>query len=172
MALYSITAEGASPALRADLSDVEKAITEGMAVTASIGGKTIDGKVAGLGFSETGARYADVTVTDEMVKAAGSMYSMSTSPTKLTILFKSAESSCLLPASAVRGSGDSRYIYTVNERTTTFGKRKLSLSKMDVHVIAEADGVASIQEDLSYYNIAYIEDRTLREGSDVMEYVD
>ena len=56
--------------------------------------------------------------------------------------------------------------------TTAFGKRRLSLSKMDVHVIAEADGTASIQEDLSYYSIAYMEDRALREGGDVMEYLE
>ncbi len=171
-ALYSITSEGASPALRADLTDVEKAITEGMNVTVGSGDDSVQAKVTGIGFTESGAQCADVAVTDEIIRTVGSLYSLSTSPTKLTILFKSSESSCLLPASAVRGSGDSRYVYTVNERTTTFGKRKLSLSKLDVHVIAEADGVASIQEDLSYYNIAYMEDRALSDGSDVMEYVE
>lgn len=172
MPLYSITAEGSSPALRADLSGVEKNVSEGMGVTVSVGGDSVDAKIASLGFTESGARCADVPVTDEILRAAGSMYSLSQSPVKLTLLFKSNQSSCLLPASAVRGSGDSRYVYTVNERTTTFGKKKLSLSKMSVHVIAEADGVASIEEDLSYYTIAYMEDRALRDGSDVMEYVE
>ena len=46
----------------------------------------------------------------------------------------------------------------------------LSVATMDVTVIAEADGVASIQEDLSYYQLAYMEDRPLRDGADVMEY--
>ena len=32
--------------------------------------------------------------------------------------------------------------------------------------------MASIEEDLSYYTIAYMEDRALRDGSDVMEYVE
>lgn len=171
-ALYSITAEGSSPALRSDLTGVDKAITEGMAVSVSIGDQAIDAKISGLSYLDSGARCADVPVSDEMTRAAGSMYSLSTSPVKVTILFKSNESSCLLPSSAVRGSGDSRYVYTISERTTTFGKRKLSLSKMDVNVIAEADGVTSIQEDLSYYTIAYMEDRALRDGSDVMEYVE
>ena len=39
-------------------------------------------------------------------------------------------------------------------------------------MIAEADGTASIEEDLSYYSIAYMEDRALREGGDVMEYLE
>ena len=171
-ALYSITPEGAAPALRAELTGVEKAVEEGMSVTLDAGSDGVSGKVTALGYSPSGARYADVAVTDEMIRAAGSLYSLSMSPSRITLSFKAKESSCLLPASAVRGSGDSRYVYTVNESATTFGKRKLSLSKMDVHVIAEADGTASIQEDLSYYSIAYMEDRALREGSSVMEYVE
>lgn len=169
-ALYTLTAEGASPVLRADLTGVDRAIAEGMDVTIATDGEGVAAKITSLGFSEGGMRCADVAVTDAVVKAFGSLYSLSLSPVKLTILFKSAESSCLLPASAVRGSGDKRYVYAVNERTTTFGKKKLSLSKMDVTVIAEADGVASIQEDLSYYQLAYMEDRPLRDGADVMEY--
>ena len=169
-ALYTLTAEGSSPVLRADLTGVDRSIAEGMDVTIATDGEGVAAKVTALGFSEGGMRCADVAVTDAVVKAFGSLYSLSLSPVKLTILFKSAESSCLLPASAVRGSGDKRYVYAVNERTTTFGKKKLSLSKMDVTVIAEADGVASIQEDLSYYQLAYMEDRPLRDGADVMEY--
>ena len=38
--------------------------------------------------------------------------------------------------------------------------------------IIASGGVASIEEDLSYYTIAYMEDRALRDGSDVMEYVE
>ena len=170
--LYSITPEGGAPALRAELTGVEKAVEEGMSVTLDAGSDGVSGKVTGLGYSQSGERYVDVAVTDEMIRAAGSLYSLSAGPSRITLTFKAKESSCLLPASAVRGSGDSRYVYTVNESTTAFGKRRLSLSKMDVHVIAEADGTASIQEDLSYYSIAYMEDRALREGGDVMEYLE
>lgn len=41
---------------------------------------------------------------------------------------------------------------------------------MEVTVIAEANGTVSIQEDVSYYSIAYMEDRPLSDGSAVMEY--
>ena len=170
--LYSMTPEGGAPALRASLTGVDKAVEEGMSVTLDAGQDGVNGKVTALGYSQSGERYADVAVTDEMIRAAGSLYSLSAGTSQLTLVFKSKESSCLLPAAAVRGSGDSRYVYNVNESTTTFGKRRLTLSKMDVHVIAEADGTASIEEDLSYYSIAYMEDRALREGSDVMEYLE
>lgn len=168
--LYIMTAEGAAPALRAKLGDVDKNITEGMKVY--VGANAVEAQITGMGFDETGEKYADVAVTEDIIRSEGSLYSMAVNPVKLVMQFTAAESSCLLPASAVRGSGDERYVYTINETTSTFGKRKLTLSKMEVHVIAEADGIASIQEDLSYYKIAYMEDRALDENSSVMEYVE
>ena len=166
-ALYAITAEGTAPALRAELTDVEQTISEGMEVSLPNGATA---KITGLGYTETGARCADVAVTDKILKSEGSMYSLSLNSTKLTLSFTAKEKTCLLPSSAVRGSGDSRFVYVVNERNTTFGQKKLSISKLSVTVIAEADGTASVQEDLSYYDIAYMEDRTLTDGSDVMRY--
>ena len=168
-ALYSITAEGTAPALRAELTDVEQNITEGMEVHLPGGAEA---KITGLGYTDTGARCADVAVTDEILRSEGSMYSLSLNTTKLTLLFTAKEKTCLLPSSAVRGSGDSRFVYVVNERDTTFGQRKMSVSKMEVKVIAEADGTASVEEDLSYYDVAYMEDRALSDGSDVMRYAE
>ena len=168
-ALYAITAEDATPVLRAELTDVERTISEGMDVSLPGGAEA---KITGLGFTETGARCADVAVTDKILKSEGSMYSLSQKSTKLTLNFAAKEKTCLLPSSAVRGSGDSRFVYVINERSTTFGQKKLSISKMPVTVIAEADGTASIEEDLSYYDVAYMEDRALTDGSDVMRYAE
>ena len=168
-ALYAITAEDAAPVLRAELTDVERTIAESMEVSLPGGAEA---KITGLGFTETGARCADVAVTDKILKSEGSMYSLSQKSTKLTIYFTAKEKTCLLPSSAVRGSGDSRFVYVINERSTTFGQKKLSISKMPVTVIAEADGTASIEEDLSYYDVAYMEDRALTDGSDVMRYAE
>lgn len=168
--LYVITDEGTSPALRAKLSGVEKNITEGMTVL--VGDQGIPAQITGVGFDEAGEKYADVAVTQDILNIEGSMYALSTKSVRMQLQFTAAEASCLLPASAVRGSGDERYVYTVNEQSSTFGKRKLTLSKLPVNLIAEADGVASIEEDLSYYKIAYMEDRTLSEDSNVMEYVE
>ena len=168
-ALYAITAEGTAPALRAELTDVEQTIAEGMAVSLPGGAEA---EITGLGYTETGARCADVAVTDKILKSEGSMYSLSLNSTKLTLYFTAKEKTSLLPSSAVRGSGDSRFVYIVNERNTTFGQKKMSISKLSVTVIAEADGTASVEEDLSYYDIAYMEDRTLSDGSDVMRYAE
>ena len=59
----------------------------------------------------------------------------------------------------------------MNRESTAFGKEKLTLSKLEVHVLGEADGTASIQEDVSYVDVAYMEDRSLNENSKVMEYL-
>ena len=166
-ALYSITAEDSVPALRAELTDVEKTIAEGMEVSLPGGAEA---KITALGFTDTGARCCDVAVNDAILRSEGSVYSLSLKPTKFTLHFTAREKTSLLPSSAVRGSGDSRFVYVVNERRTTFGQVKLSISKLDVTVIAEAGGTASVEEDLSYYDVAYLEDRALTDGSDVMRY--
>ena len=46
-----------------------------------------------------------------------------------------------------------------------------SESEMDVTVLAEYGGTASIKEDISYYSIAYGEDRAISDGDAVMEYL-
>ncbi len=47
----------------------------------------------------------------------------------------------------------------------------MTVTKMQVTVLGEADGVAAIEEDISYSRIAYMEDRELSDGSRVMEYI-
>jgi len=127
-------------------------------------------KVLAIGYDETGNKYADIEITEDMISASGSLFTMSQSPCSLNVSFKASQSSCLLPSAAVRGSGEDRYIYTVSESSSGFGKIQKNVSKMEVTVIAEADGTVSIEEDVSYYSIAYMEDRPLSDGSAVMEY--
>lgn len=170
-ALYSITVPESGPVLRASLADVEQNITEGMKVEfPSAKRGDLKTKVLSIGYDETGKKYADIEITEEMISAQGSLFTMSQAPCALNVSFKASQSSCLLPSAAVRGSGEDRYIYTVSESSSGFGKIKKSVTKMKVSVIAEADGTVSIEEDVSYYNIAYMEDRPLSDGSAVMEY--
>lgn len=46
----------------------------------------------------------------------------------------------------------------------------MTVHKQSVTVLAEADGIASIQEDMSWYDIAYMEDRPINDGDTVMLY--
>lgn len=89
----------------------------------------------------------------------------------MTLIYRAREATSLLPTSAVRGSGEERYVYVAEQNTAAFGGSTLKLHKMDVKVLGEYGGTTSIQEDISYYTIAYGEDRAISDGDAVMEYL-
>ena len=70
----------------------------------------------------------------------------------------------------MRGSGDERYVYIIRQQQSTFGAMSMVTEKLAVTVLAEIDGVCSIAEDISYYDIAYMEDRPISENMTVMQY--
>ena len=89
---------------------------------------------------------------------------------EMTLVYKAKEATCLVPVSAVHGSGDDRYVYTVETRSGSFGSSEMTVRKMSVQVEAEVEGVASLSEDISWYTLAYMEDRAISDGDRVMEY--
>ena len=58
----------------------------------------------------------------------------------------------------------------VQDQESSFGTKKQVLSKQSVTVLAESGGTVSVQEDLTYMKVAYMEDRSVSEGDSVMEY--
>jgi hypothetical protein len=74
-------------------------------------------------------------------------------------------------ASLFRGSGDERYVFVTEQNTAAFGGNTLRLHKMTVKVLGEYGGTTSIQDDITYYSIAYGEDRSISDGDAVMEYL-
>ena len=89
----------------------------------------------------------------------------------MTLVYRAREATSLLPTSAVRGSGDDRYVYVTEENRAAFGGSSLRLHKLTVEVLGEYGGTTSIQDDISYYTVAYGEDRAVSEGDAVMEYL-
>ena len=89
----------------------------------------------------------------------------------MTLIYRAREATSLLPTSAVRGSGDDRYVYVTEQNTAAFGGDTLKVHRMDVTVAGEYGGTTSIKEDISYYTIAYGEDRAISDGDAVMEYL-
>ena len=71
----------------------------------------------------------------------------------------------------MRGSGDDRYVYVLEQRQSAFGVNSLVTKKQSVSVLAEAGSLVSVAEDLSYMQVAYMEDREISEDMTVMEYV-
>ncbi len=167
----SITPEGEKPVLRADVTGIERKITKGMEVAfKSRNYGTVTEKVKSADVGTDGSQYIDVEVTRDITDAMGSVYSMMSQDVTMTLTYKAKESTTLLPAAAVHGSDQDRYVFIVDRTNTTFGNTRLTVTKTQVTVLGEVDGVVSIQEDMGWQTIAYMEDRALNDGDAVMEY--
>ena len=166
-----ISAEDGDTVLRADTSKIEKKIDKGTQVTVKRDNdKTLSKKVTDSGVDEEGKRYIDVKLTDKDISSLGGGAALLSAATEMTASYRATTSTTLLPASAVRGSGDSRYVYIVNEESNALGQRVLKVKKQDVKVLSEVGSTVSVQDDLSRQRVAYMEDRTISDGSEVMVY--
>lgn len=166
-----ISAEDGDAVLRADTSKIEKKIDKGTQVTVKRDNdKTLSKKVTDSGVDEEGKRYIDVKLTDKDITNLGGGAALFSAAVEMTASYRASSSTTLLPASAVRGSGDSRYVYIVSEESNALGQRVLKVKKQDVKVLSEVGSTVSIQDDLSRQRVAYMEDRTISDGSEVMVY--
>lgn len=168
-----MSAEGSSGVLRADASDIERKIEVDTQVSMErSNGKTLTKSVTESGVDSEGKRYIDVELTNKDITNLGGASGLMSEATQMVASYRATSSTTLLPVSAVRGSGDSRYVYVVNESMNALGERTLTVSQQSVTVLAEVGATASIQEDLSRQRIAYMEDRAISDGSQVMTYAE
>lgn len=166
-----ISSESGDAVLRADTSKIEKKIDKGTQVTVKRDSdKTLTKKVTDSGVNEEGKRYIDVKLTDKDITNLGGGAALFSAAVEMTASYRASSSTTLLPASAVRGSGDSRYVYIVSEESNALGQRVLKVKKQDVKVLSEVGSTVSIQDDLSRQRVAYMEDRAISDGSEVMVY--
>lgn len=170
---YAICPKKEYPMLRCDTNDCPLNITKGMdAMLTGSEGYDIESKVVAVGVTLTGSKYADVELDRGIIKDMGGLYAIASSGATVSVEYKARQATTLLPSAAVRGSGDERYVYTLRTEESAFGTRKTVTVKQTVTVLAESDGTVSVEEDLSYMQIAYMEDRSISEGDSVMEYVE
>ena len=166
-----ISSESGDAVLRADTSKIEKKIDKGTQVTVKRDSdKTLTKKVTDSGVNEEGKRYIDVKLTDKDITNLGGGAALFSAAVEMTASYRASSSTTLLPASAVRGSGDSRYVYIVSEESNALGQSVLKVKKQDVKVLSEVGSTVSIQDDLSRQRVAYMEDRAISDGSEVMVY--
>jgi multidrug efflux pump subunit AcrA (membrane-fusion protein) len=170
--LLKMTPKDRGPVIRVDLSGVKQTVGSGASLTVGEGGwDSATVKVAETGLDQTGHPYADAEVNDDVIYALGNISAILKDEIKVRLVTRSQESTCLIPASAVRGSGDSRYVYLGETESSSFGGTQMKARKKDVTVLAESGSTVSVAEDLSYVKVLYMEDRALTEGGAVMEYV-
>lgn len=167
-----MSATDSDPVLRADVSAIERSIEKGTEVTIQRSNdKTLTKKVTGSGVNSEGKRYADVKLTDkDVTNLGGGAALLGGTAVEMVASYRAKTSTTLLPTSAVRGSGDSRYVYIVSEEDNALGQRVLKVRKQDVTVLAEVGSTASLETDLSRQRVAYMEDRSISDGSEVMVY--
>lgn len=171
-AAYAICPKGEDISLRADTTEVELNISKGMrAYLTDKNGAEIETRVSAVGVTLTGGTYADVELGKSEIKDMGGVYAMTAADeVPLKLEYKAKQATTLLPAAAVRGSGDDRYVYTLQEKQSSFGTVKTITVRTSVTVLAESNGTVSISEDLGWMQVAYMEDRSIAEGDAVMAY--
>lgn len=165
-----LSADEAMGVLRIDVNDLEREIEKLTDVEVGSERGKIRTTVTCNGIAENGSWYLDVGVTQREISMLGGAAKLMNTPTDVTFRYRADSSTTLLPISAVRGSGENRYIYLVSEKRNTLGNTILRVNKMDVHVIVESEDMVSIQENLGRQSVAYMEDRPILDGSEVMEY--
>ncbi len=173
-AAYAICPKGEDLSLRADTTDVDLNISKGMsAYLTDKNGNQLELKVTGVGVTLTGGTYADVKLGKSDIKDMGGVYAMAAvESVPLKLEYKAKQATTLLPAAAVRGSGTDRYVFTLQKKQSSFGATKTVTVKTPVTVLAESNGTVSVEEDLSWMEVAYMEDRSISEGDAVMAYDD
>ena len=169
--ILKMTAEGSQPVIRVDLSDVKQEVKKG--TTLMLEGDSWDRpsvKVTETGLNAEGRPYADAEITKDVTYALGSVSALMKKEIKAQLVVRSQEATCLVPAAAVRGSGDSRYVYVGETERSAFSDSRMIVRKTDVRVLAESGSICSLAEDLTGMKVLYMEDRALTEGGAVMEY--
>ena len=170
--LVKMTPEDTDPVIRVNLGSLTQTVEKGsvLEVDSDTWGRT-ETKVVDTGLSLEGHPYVDCAINKDVRYALGSVAEMmKLSEIKLILSSKAKESTCLVPASAVRGSGSDRYVYVEERESSTFGGNRLKCKKMSVTVLGESGSTVSVSEDLSYEQIIYMEDRAISEGATVMTY--
>ena len=148
---------------------------EGLASGPSMEGRygKVESRVNEVVTDTDGRKYAYIDINNDVLDWVGSVYSlMQAGEKEMTLVYKAKEATCLVPVSAVHGSGEDRYVFIVEKHENSFGSTEMTVRKRTVQVETEVEGVASLSEDISWYTLAYMEDRAISDGDRVMEYAD
>ena len=169
--LIRMTPEGVAPVIRTDISDVKQNVAKGTGISIPVDNwGRVDTKVVKTGLDENGHPYADAEITEDVTWSLGSVSAILKEDIKLRLITRAEESTCLVPASAVRGSDNGRYVYVGETESSAFAGSRIVVRKYDVTVLAESASTVSVAEDLSYNKVLYMEDRMISEGGAVMLY--
>ena len=166
-----LSAQKSKGALRADVSEIDRRIEKKTQVSIEReGGRAVSADVSDTGVDAEGKQYVDVELSDRQISNLGGAANLMKTPVEMVASYRASSSTTLLPVSAVRGTGEDRYVYVISDEQNGLGERVMRVSRQKVTVLAEVGSTVSIQEDLGRQRIAYMEDRAIDDGSEVMAY--
>ena len=175
--LLLFTPEGVEPVIRAEIKDAEKPVQKGgdiYIVVDAEKGKRIKTKVKATGVTETGVQCADAEITSDVLYEFGSVSKMmkNESSFRMQVISKAKQNSCLISTSAVKSDENGYYVLVAESDRNALGETVLRLSKYQVHVVGENEGLTAVEEEYLHsggYKIAYMEDRPIKAGDIVIE---
>ena len=170
-AAMTISAEDAEYLLRANVTGVARTIQSGTTVVISTRSEgQIKSSVLSTGYDSTGNPYIDVSIKQSDISAIGTAYRLMKNGAVLSINYVAGSSTSLLPASAVRGAESDRYVYIARQSQDAFGQRIYRIEKQSVTVLDESSEYVSVEGLSDVSMVAYMEDRAITEGSEVIPY--
>lgn len=166
-----MSADGAEMLLRADTSDLSRSISEGANVTVSGRfGTTVKTKVAKTGYDSHGEPYVEVGLSAKEATSLDTVAHLMSQGASMQFTYTATQTSYLLPAAALRGGEDNYSVYTVTESQNAFGQTILTVAEQKVTLLDEGGSMVSIDGIYDNVQVAYMEDRAISPGSEVMAY--
>jgi len=170
-AALTMSATDATILLRADSTNASRAISEGAVVNISGRyGSAVKTSVNAVGYDSMGNPYIDAIVQQRDMTSLDTPANLMSKGITLRINYTAGSSTYLLPASAVRGSGDQRSVYTLKEVENSFGQITLIVEEQPITVLDESGDTVAVTGVPDHAKIAYMEDRAIGPGSEVMAY--
>ena len=176
---YLMNRADSLPVLRARLPENGKRMAEGTRVEIPVDEYTTERTTVEKTQTESdGGKYVYIALPDYMKGKSGSAAlrkAVNDDGVKANITYRAKESTTLLPPSAVRNEGQGKdYVYLIQRDYSggLFNASDATVVKTSVTVIERGDKAVSIQEDLSYQQVADGEDRALKDKQAVMAYVE
>ncbi|MEG1472093.1 MAG: hypothetical protein RSD76_06585 [Clostridia bacterium] len=173
-AAYTIAKKDDKPILRADITDLKKDVNEGAKVEVAGEYETYKTKVSAVKDEPDGRKYAEMELTDDILRSAGGMSKLlQDGGVQCKLVFRAKKNATIIPASALRSEGENEYVFIAESSYGGFlSSGGMKAKKTPVTVIDRSDTAVSVQEEFSYMSIIDRADRTVEDGKPVMEYVE
>lgn len=174
-AAYTMNGKDSQPILRASLSGVDRTIADD--TKAELDSEMYGTEKTSVERTFTaadGTKYLYIRMPERFAAEDSSAIRrfMSDGSVEVNITYRAKKNTTLLTPSAVRGTEDDAYVWLIKQNWGGFmNQGGMTVVKTPVTVIERSDKAVSIEEDLSYQQIADREDRALSDGQAVMEYV-